>query len=106
MVGVVDFDAELQSLRLGLDVLGVDDEGLEDRKLDLADVGAGAWDNKVLVEGREGKLASAGGEEGEGTGDLAKQVAVEAVLLAFLADNGDNAANHSLVTISCKECCP
>ena len=102
-VGGVDGDAEFQSLRLGLDVLGVDGQGLEDGEFDLANVGARAWHNEVLVDGREGKLASAGGEEGKGAGDLAEEVAVEAVLLAFLADNRDDATNQAIISVSCED---
>lgn len=89
MVGV-DGGGELQSLRGGLDFLGIDGESLEDGKCDLANVWARAWHDEVLVESREGKLAGARSEEGKGAWGLAEKLAVEAILLAFLADNGND----------------
>jgi hypothetical protein len=88
-----------------LDVLGVDVEGLEDGKVDLTNFGAGAWNNEVLVESRESELASAGRKEGQGAGDFAEQAAIEAVLLAFLANNGNNATDHTIISISGEEGC-
>src|SRR5271170_7188144 len=89
-VGVLDGDGEFQSLRRGLDVLGIDGESPEDGKPDLANVWARAWHDEVLVESREGKLAGARSEEGKGAWDLAEKLAVEAILLALLADNGND----------------
>jgi len=88
--GVLDGDGEFQSLRRGLDVLGIDGESPEDGKGDLANVWARAWHDEVLVESREGKLAGARSEEGKGAWDLAEKLAVEAILLALLADNGND----------------
>ena len=104
-VGGVDRDAEFQSLRLGLDVRGSDGEWQEDGKLDLANVGAGAWYDEHLVQGGEGERAGAGGKEGKSAGDFAEKVAVEAVLLAFLADDGGNAADQARIAILTKEGC-
>src|SRR5277367_5496220 len=72
-----DGDGEFQSLRRWLDVLGIDGESLEDGKRDLANVWARAWNDEVLVESREGKLARARSEEGKGAWDLAEKLAVE-----------------------------
>jgi len=92
-VGVADGDREFQSLRRGLDVLGIDGESPEDGKRDLTNVWARAWHDEVLVESREGKLAGARSEEGKGAWDLAEKFAVEAILLALLADNGNDTTN-------------
>ena len=61
-----------------------DSESLEGGKRDGVEVRAAAGDDEAL-DGSEGKVAVAGGQERELGGDLAEDEAVEAVLLAFLA---------------------
>ena len=98
-------DAELQSLSGRLDVRCDDGKWLEDGQFDLVNVGASAIHDEVLVESGEGELAGTGSEEGEGTGDFAEDAAIEAVLLAFLADDGHNAADQAIISIRSEERC-
>ena len=44
-------NAELEGLGLGIDILGLDRQGLEDWQGDGVDVGAGAGDHEALVQG-------------------------------------------------------
>ena len=94
-------DAEAKSLvLLRLDVLGEDIEGAEDWEVDIANVRAGAGNDEILVQGREGKLDGAASDEGQLGWDQVHflEEAVEAVLLALLSNDGGNAGNQSLVT--------
>ena len=72
---------------LGLDVAGDDGEWSEDRKTDLANVGAAAGHDKVLVQRREGELAGAGCQEGQSRWDLVEKGSIISILLAFLAND-------------------
>lgn len=81
-------------------VEGQDAKGLAE--LDVVDIGARAGHDEVLVQGVEGDLTGRGGQEGVGRGDLAEQVAVEAVLLAFLSDDGADTTYQAIVAVQAK----
>ena len=81
-------DAELEGLVCWGGGWGGDAEEAEDGDVDCVDVGAGAVDDEVLVQGREGECWGRGREEGERRWDLAEHAAVEAVLFAFLTLGG------------------
>ena len=72
---------------LGLDVAGDDGEWSEDGKTDLADIGAAARDDEVLVERREGELAGASCQERQSRWDLVEKGSIISILLAFLAND-------------------
>jgi len=65
----------------------------EDLERDDVGVGARAGHDEVLQE-REGEVADAGGEEGQLAGDLGADEAVEAALLALLAEDGGDDARQ------------
>ena len=77
-----------------------DGQGLEDGQADDADVGAGAGDDEALVQGREGELPGAGRQEGQRARDLAEHGAVEALLLALLAEDGGDGADDARVAVT------
>ena len=80
-------NAELDVLRLGLDVLSFNDERVEDGEVDCANVGAGAGNNEVLVQRREGEFACACCQKWNSAGDFVCLESKESVLFAFLTDN-------------------
>lgn len=98
-VGAVVGEAELELLVLALNVGGVDGQGAEDGQVDDVGVGAAALDHHSLVEDGECPGSLGAGEERQFRGDDVAQVAVEAVLLAFLADHGADERNVLLVTV-------
>jgi len=100
-----DGEAEVDILNLRLNVRRVNIQDSEHLEVDGVDVGAGAWDNEVLVEGGEGKVSGAGGQEWEGAGDLPLEAAVVSVLLTLLTDDRGNASDQTSVAISAHECC-
>jgi len=102
-----DLEAELDGLGLRLDVAGVglDGQSTEDLEVDGVEVGAGAWDDEVLVQGREGEVSCAGSQEWEGAGDLVLELAVESVLLALLSDDGSDSSDQTGVAIGAHESC-
>ena len=89
-------EAEFDFLRLGLKVATVSLDGKWGKDFDaliisdVFEVGAGVFDDEVLVQSGEGKVSSTSGQEWEGAGDLLVlfvELAVKSILLAFLADN-------------------
>ena len=68
-------------------------------QVDGVDVGARPGHDHVLEQCVECELAGAGGQECVGRWDLLQEVAVEAVLLAFLSDDGPNSSDQAVVTV-------
>lgn len=94
---VGDGECELNSLFLGSQVATIGNHGKRSKYFDafvvcdVLDVGAGTWNNEVLVQGRKGKVSSTGGQERKGRGKLRlvclPESTVESILLALLADD-------------------
>jgi hypothetical protein len=99
-VGGVGSDRERDSLAVNDDIRSSEDaQRCEDRQLDDVGVGAGAWDDEHLVQGREGKLSSAGGQERKSAWEFALKRSVVAILLALLADNCSNTLDEAVVAV-------
>ena len=60
---------------------------------------AGTWGDEVLDQSGESEGDGALGVEGEAGGREAEEVAVEAVLLAFLTERGANTADEAGITV-------
>jgi hypothetical protein len=73
-------------------------ERLEALERDGADVGAGAFDDKVL-DSRESEVACCGGDEGLGGGPLLLHQSEEAFLFGFVADDGCDGADQAIVAV-------
>ena len=102
-VGTGGGEGELQLLVLGLDVRGEDVQSAEDGEVDGVAVGAGAGDDEVLVQSREGEFTGRGSQERSTAGDEAKHVTIEAVLFAFLANDGGDTGDETAVTVLAEE---
>lgn len=87
--GAWDLEAEVDVLNLRLDVICLDGQGTEDFEVDGVEVGAGAWDDEVLVESGEGEVSCAGCQEWKSAGDLRVLLegAVETVLFTLLSNH-------------------
>lgn len=93
-------EGKLQALVLGSDgPSSLKAKCAKGGEVDGVDVGAGSRNNEVLVQGVEGDLTGRSGQEGQLAGDQAAQVAEEAVLLAFLADDRSDTTDETVITV-------
>ena len=97
-----DPEAEVDILDLRLDIIGLDSQRTEHFEVDGVQVRAGALDDEVLVEGGEGEVSCAGGQEWESAGDLVLELPVKTVLFALLADDRGDTSDQTGVTVSAK----
>lgn len=97
-----DLEAEVDILDLRLDIIGLDSQSTEHIEVDGFQVRAGAWDDEVLVEGGEGEVSRAGGQEWESARDLFLELPVETVLFTLLADDRCDTSDQTGVTVSAK----
>lgn len=100
-VGGGDGHAEPQDLVGRLDVGREQGQLAEDGHVDGVGVGARAGHDEVLLQGRVRELARRLRQEGQLRRRVARQQrAVPAVLLAFLADDGDDGADQPRVAVA------